>query len=74
MSEYKANSAINNLINGNIISARFEAKNVPFHYLVGVAVMQLGYSVKEAGNIADFLKRNKSFQEYCSCKEQLEVK
>jgi hypothetical protein len=68
MSESKSSSAINNLINGNLTQARFEAKNIPFHYLVGVAVMQLGYSVKEAGKMADYLKRNISFEEYCNSK------
>jgi hypothetical protein len=64
----KTESAILNLINGNISDAKKDAKNIPFNKLINTMEEGFGFSFPIAIAAAELLKGNRSFQSYCDAK------
>ena len=56
---------IDNLINGNLEDAKRGAKNNTFSTILSSAEMAYGMTMREAINVAKYLKGEISFAQYC---------
>jgi hypothetical protein len=62
----KTQSSIENLINGNLTTAKKEAMRIPFNRLLRSMIEDYGFTFPVAISAGEFLKGCNTFQNYCN--------